>query len=200
MRSAAAFALALLLASCGAGEAEPEAQPATTPTATAAEPAAETPAGPAVALDIGGLRLVDPGSGKTTALSFGMPRSTVDAIVAKATGQTAELSHLGECPAGPMDFSAFGALKLHFMDGEFVGWSLDEGLPRLTTMDGIGIGSTRREVEAARTIAMVEGSTLGAEFTLTPSSGESNLSGIFDGDRESAKVQVLWAGIACNFR
>ena len=196
MRAAALLVSALILAGCGEKAQKPVDAPAGGITAAPSPTAAVLVA----ALDLDGLRLVDPASGKTRPLAFGLPRSTVEQAVAKATGITPKPSSLGECPAGPLDFAQFGPLTLNYLDGTFAGWSLRAGELDFSTMDGIGIGSTRSEVESSRTIEAVKDSTLGYEFFVGPSSAETTMSMIFDGADREAKIENLWAGVACNFR
>ncbi len=195
MRAAAVLA-ALLLAACGEQARDRPAEP---DKAAAAAPEAAT-AGLVVALDAEGLRLVDPRSGSATPLAFELDRDLVVRAVGRASGIAPQISSMAECLAGPMDFARFGSLTVNFATGSFAGWSLQPGEPAFTTMDGIGVGTTRNEVEASRTIAPVVDSTLGYEFTTVPGSADRSISMIFDGPGPEAKVETLWAGLACNFR
>ena len=83
-------------------------------------------------------------------------------------------------------------------DGRFVGWSVSRGAADgsnvgLATMAGIGIGSARRELEAAYT-ADIRKTTLGQEF------GAGDIFGLLDGTGPSARINAMWAGEICNFR
>jgi hypothetical protein len=60
----------------------------------------------------------------------------------------------------------------------------------LTTVSGIGLGSTRAELEAAYD-AEVAPSSLGIEFHA------GGLAGLLDSSRPDARVVSLWAGLAC---
>ncbi len=80
---------------------------------------------------------------------------------------------------------------------QFVGWSLNPGRgagPAPTTMAGVGLCSTRAEVESAYVIK-VKKSSLGHEFSTT-----SGLYGLFDGAGPQAKVSAMWSGTSCVFR
>lgn len=193
----------LLLAACGSAEDAPEQAATTGAPVTAEEPvAASDPAAepssdtgttieaPVPALDGEGLRMVAP-SGSTRLLAFGMGRTLVENAVARALGQGGTKSRIGECGAGPMEFSKLGGLKLNFQNDKFIGWSLQPPAT-LTTIDGIGIGRTKAEIENSRTLAMVEGSTLGEEFSI------GGIGGFLDG--EGGTVSMLYAGTQCFFR
>ena len=65
--------------------------------------------------------------------------------------------------------------------------------PGLTTADGIGIGSTRVELEASREVE-VEATTLGTEFSA------GGLGGLFASPEPAAEIVSLWAGLTCHFR
>jgi hypothetical protein len=61
------------------------------------------------------------------------------------------------------------------------------------TTAGIGIGSTRRELDAAYQAEVAE-STLGQEFT----AGE--IGGLLTSAAPDGRVEALWAGMTCHFR
>lgn len=186
----------LALVSCNASEPVPE----DTPAPTASETAAGTDDGegeivtsdarPIPALDGEGLRMVIP-SGATRLLAFGMPRKTVEDAIVRSLGKAGTQGTLEECGAGPIEFSRVDGLTLNFQDGAFIGWMLQPPSP-LTTLDGIGIGTTRSQAEASRRISMIPDSTLGAEFDA------GGIGGFFDG--EGGTVSLLYAGTQCFFR
>lgn len=66
----------------------------------------------------------------------------------------------------------------------------DSRAPALTTASGIGIGSTRADLESAYA-ARVARSTLGAEFSA------GGLAGLLASERPDAPIINLWAGEAC---
>ena len=193
-------ALAALAAACSSEPAaesnQPEALPANI-TVQSAEPAAGSApaaqAAPALAIESSGLRLFDRASGSARPLPFGTPQAAV--MTALAGLGTAEINKLDECGAGPLDGASWPAgPTLYFQDGKFVGWAVGgPGREALTTASGIGIGSTRAELEAAYKTEVFD-SSLGTEFA----AGE--LFGILEGDGANAKITNLWAGTSCNMR
>lgn len=200
MRLTLAFAV-LLLAGCGEPASDEVAPPESPIQETAAEPAipqAEPAEGatvvsdarPIPALDSEGLRMVIP-TGATRLIPFGSGRRVVENAIGRAFGRGGTRSSSDECGAGPMEFSSIDGLTLNFQADRFVGWSLDAPSP-LTTIDGVGIGSTRAEIEQDRTVTLVEDSTLGAEFRA------GGIGGFFDG--EGGRANMLYAGTQCFFR
>ena len=182
------------------------------PPPAASPPAAPTMAeAPALAIDGEGLRLFNPANGAARPLPFGTARSIV--LTALAGRGVPDLGTQTECGAGPLDFATWrDGLKLYFQADKFTGWAIDRGatravttpravtIPRtvtaprtLTTVSGIGLGSSRAELDAAYAIAVVQ-STLGTEFTA------GGLAGLLDGPGPRAKITNLWAGTSCNFR
>lgn len=160
---------------------------------------------PPVSLDGEGLRLVDPDSGATRPLSFGVPLDQLKLVTEKLKGP-AEAGRAEECGAGPLAYLSWkDGLTLYALDGLFAGWALDAAdspaakgkdgkpLPRLTTISGIGIGSTRAQLLDVYD-AKIEQTTLGTEFNA------AGLSGILDGTGAKAKVTNLWSGVNCVFR
>lgn len=201
-RHALALSAVLVLAACGKPAEEAAAPPAATPAAPAAPAAAAAPATPAtaavaIALDAEGLRLVNTDSGATRLLAFGATRAEAVEILTRAHGGVAgKASRNEECGEGPVDFVAWDdGLSALFQDDRFVGWSVGSGGSEgLTTMSGVGIGSTRAELLSAYGGATIEESTLGQEFN----AGE--LYGILDGAGAAAKIDAIWAGTSCVFR
>ena len=171
--------------------------------AKSSAPAATTPAAvngvraendnPALAVEAEGLRLFDKQSGSARAIPFGTPRDDVLKMLAfhgkPKTGTN------GECGAGPLDFANWSdGLGLFFQDGKFVGWNLNaSGNIAITTASGIGIGSSRADLDSAY-VAQITETTLGTEFA----AGE--LFGLLDGKGRSAKITNMWGGVSCNFR
>lgn len=167
---------------------------------------------PVVSLDGEGLRLVDPKSGATRPLGFGVPEEQLKLVAEKLKGP-AQVGRAEECGAGPLAYLRWDdGLTLYSLDGLFAGWSLDEtgaavpakapakdaakGAPpaaKLTTISGIGIGSTRAQLLDVYD-AKIEQTTLGTEFNA------AGLSGILDGTGGKARVTNLWSGVNCVFR
>lgn len=163
---------------------------------------------PVISLDGEGLRLVDPKSGATRPLAFGIDEAQLKLVAERLKGP-AKAGRNTECGAGPMAYLSWNdGLTLYSLDGLFAGWALDErGAPsppakaaakgeppaRLTTISGIGIGSTRAQLLEVYD-AKIEQTTLGTEFNT------AGLSGILDGTSGTAKVTNLWSGVNCVFR
>ena len=159
--------------------------------------AAEPVAAPKIALDGEGLRFVGQ-TGTTRLIAFGTPRALIEKAAAAALGSEGKRGALEECGAGPMQFTTFAGLKLNFRDDEFLGWTAENDT-KLTTMDGIGPGTRRSEVEAARTLTMTPDSTLGAEFSLGDPEQHA-IGGFFESSDKAASVASLYAGLTCFFR
>lgn len=160
---------------------------------------------PVMSLDGEGLRLIDPDSGATRPLAFGVPLEQLTLVTEKLKGP-AEKGRAEECGAGPLAYLRWDdGLTLYALDGLFAGWALDETgapepkasqakpAPRLTTISGVGIGSTRAQLLDVYD-AKIEQTTLGTEFNA------AGLSGILDGTGAKAKVTNLWSGVNCVFR
>ena len=203
VRLPAGLSLALGLVACGA-PAEPPAGsemavPAAAPAAeapVAAKPAPTAAAKAQIALDGEGLRLVDSESGAARALPFGSPAASALETLTRVQGAPPKRSTNPDCGAGSLEFARWDdGLSIVLQDGRFTGWSVNAPVagPPLTTMSGVGLGSTRRELEAAYSVT-VETTTLGQEF----SAGE--LTGLLASDAADARITDLWAGTSCVFR
>ena len=155
---------------------------------------AEKPVEPRLLLDGGGLVLEDQ-AGSARKIAFGSSASAAVAAASEIYGRPLSVEMLEECGAGPLQVSRFGELTIAAQDGKFAGWSLDDRdkPPLPTTASGIGIGSSRQELEKAYSVEMFE-STLGQEFTA------NGLAGLLDGKAGSAKITNLWAGATCIMR
>lgn len=167
------------------------APPGQTPAESAA-PAAQQ--APALAIEGEGLRLFNPVNGSARPIPFGTPRQATLAAVA-FRGAPSDTGALDECSAGRLDTASWrDGLTLYFQDEKFVGWALG-GTAKgdLTTASGIGLGSTRAELENAYSAKIFE-STLGTEFTA------GDIFGILEGKRATATITNLWAGASCNMR
>ncbi len=148
-----------------------------------------------IALSGEGLRLVGDQTGSTNALEFGTEMALVEGVVTNILGTPLESYMNEECGAGPQMITQWpGGLSLHAAGGEFIGWSVSPDTDAtLTTMAGLGVGSTRSELESAYTVEVRE-SSLGTEFST------GDLFGILSSAEPDATVDYLWAGTTCNFR
>ena len=196
-RTAFALAAALLAVAACDRNATPApvepAAPASTPAAAAEEEAGPIVSTGGLAIEAEGLRLFD-ATGAARAIPFGTPQATAIAAVAASVGGAApEVTTNAECGAGPTQFATFSnGLQLLFQNDQFQGWFVDKA--GVTTVDGMGVGSTRASIEDSRTIEMQEDSTLGAEF----SSGD--LGGFLTDATPQGAVTGLYAGLTCFFR
>lgn len=173
-----------------------ETAPAAVPTVTAPVVAQKETAlkeNPAFAIEAEGLRLFDKQTGSARAIAFGAPRENVLSMLAFLGKPETGIN--GECGAGALDYANWpNGLGLYFQKGKFAGWNLNErGKGVVTTASGIGIGSSRTDLEAAYAVDISE-TTLGTEFA----AGE--LFGLLDGKGETARITNMWGGVSCNFR
>lgn len=156
------------------------------------------------------LQLVDQISGSSNELPYGTPENQLTEIIINATQSKVVSNGINtECGAGPLKMVAWSnGLTLVFQENNtksddpkidwlFQGWYIDgtkEGANKLTTMAGIGIGSTLAEMQSAYEID-VKKTSLGQEFSTA-----SGFFGILDGTGKDAKITHLWSGVSCNFR
>jgi hypothetical protein len=148
-----------------------------------------------------GLRLVDSRTGSARPLDFGSPRAQVIQTLTALEGETATGSVSPDCGEGLQESLEWRTgLITWFQSDEFVGWSLNERngsrpalLHRVTTMGGVGLGSTRAEMEEVY-VTTIEDTSLGVEFST------GGFHGILESRRMDAEVTNLWAGMTCIFR
>lgn len=156
-----------------------------------------------LALSANTLQIVNPENGSTREIAFGMPFDQTLTIVEKILNTEPTASINSECGAGPLRFATWdNGLTLLFKEknGEwlFAGWEANKPKnpqSKLSTMAGIGIGSTRKEMESVYVIKVMK-TSLGYEF----STKAEDFFGIFDGPNKDAKITNLWSGLSCNFR
>ena len=186
--------LCLILAACKDNTPAPAAAPpaASQPSLQSqahVDNAAET-AALKLALDSEGLRIVNTVSGASRLVPFGTSRA--DLVKAVSAAQKAQPLLQGDnltCRAAYATWPS--GLTAFFSKDRFAGWSALHADPTLVTASGIGVGSSRAELEGAYKI-LVTASTLGSEFTA------GGLAGLLDSVRPDAKVTALWAGMTCN--
>ena len=126
------------------------------------------------------------------AVPFGSMRAATEATLANVLGDVSERGENAECGEGPMQTTSYRGIVLYFQDDEFVGYTAREPyVPEIT----------RADMLADPAVTRIEDSTLGDEFMIGQESTDA-ISGIFagDGTDEDAPVEVLWAGMTCNFR
>lgn len=157
----------------------------------------------ALALEAGGVRLVTLASGSTRPVGFGATAAEANAAVALTQGQRGQEAQLSDCSAvesGRLIHTSWPENGLDIATdpatGRFVGWNVSR--PGLATMNGIGVGTTRADLERAFTVEMVTDSSLEHEFQI--GDGEYGLSGLLDGPGPNARVIVMWSGTVCQHR
>lgn len=157
-----------------------------------------------VALTSNALQLVDQQTGSTKEIPLGMPLEQMITLLNKVFSR--KVSNVGvntECGVGPLKMASWSnGLTVAFQqkkggDWLFAGWSV--GAPasnshKPTTMAGIGIGSTRAELESAYVIKGIK-TSLGQEFSTS-----AGLYGILDGTGPKARITSMWSGVSCVFR
>ncbi|MEX0270643.1 hypothetical protein AB3R30_15985 [Leptolyngbyaceae cyanobacterium UHCC 1019] len=150
-----------------------------------------------LALDSQGLRVVNASTGATRAIAFGTKEADVISILTNLRGKPRDRGVNQECGAGPLSFARWAdGLSLQFNKGRFAGWSIDgrsKGANKLTTISGIGTGSTRTQLNKAYTVKVSQ-STLGTEFSA------GSLGGLLSGRKPTDRVTSLWSGTTCFFR
>ena len=183
MRIALVLLPALALAACSAqDEAE---EPTAAQVAEAPEP------GPKDMLDLQATGLTVPAQDgdETMEVPFGSQRAAAEATLAGVLGEATERVENSECGAGPMQLTSYEGMVLHFQDGQFVGYTARAPyVPELS----------REDMLADPAVQMMDGSTLGEEFTI--GSGDALISGLFDGAGAQAGITTMWAGATCIFR
>lgn len=156
------------------------------------------------------LQIINKETGSTSEISFGKPFDQMIEIVnSTLQSKPKSIGINGECGAGPLKMATWNnGLTIIFQKKEsesktpesnwqFEGWfvgSNSKNSKEISTMAGIGIGSTRAEMESAYVLS-VSKTSLGYEFSTS-----SGLFGIFDGPNKQAKITNLWSGLSCNFR
>ena len=143
--------------------------------------------------DPDGLCVFLPPNGAARPLAFGNPQADVLASVERLRGDAVEGTNQ-DCGAGPVQYANWkDGLSLVFQKGSFVGWSLDSrSKSRIATADGIGIGTTRAQLDDAIGPPLeVRQTSLGNEF----SAGQYH--GLFDGLEAKARITDMWAGVSC---
>ena len=161
-----------------------------------AVPAAEL-TGMALALSGEGILVVDQQSGNTQTIPFETDLETSQTAVSAALGDPENTSENDECGAGPKSFVTWSnGFTINAMEDQFVGWSLNENTAsgNLTTVAGVGLGSTLEELEENYDVGVIE-SSLGTEFNAA-----NSLFGLLSANDPDGVITNLWAGVACNFR
>ena len=175
-------AAALLGACSSGGDGDGAATEATT--TTAARGAATTD--PAI-------RIV-PAPGRLTvggnALPFGAPDFQVSSFLERALGEPTEEEPDQACDAGELDVIRWPSLTVYVGDEGFAGWYTDDDAH--TTDQGIAVGASASELQAAYPAGATTESTLGTEFFFDAGE-DKGLSALL----EDGTVTTLWSGATC---
>lgn len=156
------------------------------------------------------LQIINKNTGSTSEISFGKPFDQMIEIINNVLQSKPKTIGINsECGAGPLKMASWNnGLTVVFQNKksesktpetnwQFAGWfvgSNSKNSKEISTMAGIGIGSTRSEMESAYVLS-VSKTSLGYEFSTS-----SGLFGIFDGPNKEGKITSLWSGLSCNFR
>lgn len=141
-----------------------------------------------VALEGEGLRIFLVPSGSSRPIPFGTPAETAVERLSRVLGEPPQQQ--GENLDCGASYSAWSSgLTIWVARGEMVGWSVARQSD-LTTASGIGMGSTRSDLEAAYRAEVFQ-STLGVEFNA------GGLAGLLESQRPDATILNLWAGVVC---
>jgi hypothetical protein len=156
------------------------------------------------------LQVINKNTGSTSEIPFGKPFDQMIEIITNVLqSKPKNIGINSECGAGPLKMVSWNnGLTIVFQNKksesktsetnwQFAGWfvgSNSKNSKEISTMAGIGIGSTRSEMESAYVLS-VSKTSLGYEFSTS-----SGLFGIFDGPNKEAKITSLWSGLSCNFR
>lgn len=159
-----------------------------------------------LALTSNALQIVDGITGSTKEVPFGMTSDKLVPIVTNMLHSSPLSDGVNsECGAGPLKMVLWtNGLSLVFQETKkgngnwlFAGWFAGKPTTtgdRLMTMAGIGVGSSRKELESAYVIK-VNKTTLGVEFSVN-----SGFYGLLSGDGKQATIEAMWSGASCNFR
>lgn len=141
-----------------------------------------------LALEGEGLRAFLASTGSARPLPFGTP--SADALAFLSAVLRTEPVEQGvnvDCAAEYATWE--NGLTAWFALERFAGWSVGRGSP-LTTVDGIGLGATRSELEDAYD-PVITRSSLGEEFAA------GGLAGLLESSAPDARIQHLWSGHTC---
>lgn len=150
----------------------------------------------ALAIATDGLQIITVQTGSIRTIPFETEGDRTIQIVTKVLGNPTETVDANECPAGPMTVTTWpNGLAINTTDQKFMGWNVRpmSANPELTTVAGVGIGTTVKDLKAVYGVEIFE-SSLGTEFNV------GSLSGILSADQPDGTITHLWAGVNCIFR
>ncbi len=218
-RTSLLLALPLLLAGCGGSVGTsglPTVSPTASPTVSASASASASPmpsaapspsavpatvlspspaptaATPVLVLEPDGLG-VQVGSSSVRHFAFATTKAgDISATVERVRG-LGDVDALPDCGQGPRSAYTTHGLTLLF-DGEtWTGWSLQAGVPALSSADGVRRGLTWTALKKIRPKAMRSEESLGDEFY----ESDTAINGFLSGSRDTDTVTSLYAGETC---
>jgi hypothetical protein len=145
--------------------------------------------GAVLAVDGEGLRIFLLPSGASRPLPFGTAADETRRVIASVLGGSPPETRLNEdCRLAIATWD--GGLTLSFSGDRFVGWFIGSADGRLATASGVGVGSTRSELDDSYAVDVFT-SSLGTEFSA------GGMAGILLSPEPDARVTHLWAGENC---
>ncbi len=124
-------------------------------------------------------------------IGFGSAQHSVIELISEASQEGPEYQELlSDCGPGALEVVGWNdGFSAYFQDQRFVGWTaIDQ-----RTAEGIGFGSSRKELLAAYD-ARIEKSSLGIEFEA------GGISGVLESSANDAQINGIWAGLTCLMR
>jgi hypothetical protein len=163
----------------------------TSSVATTATPktVAVGPTKPVVTLQAGGLVFNLDGAAISRTFTS-TSRADVRSALVRAFGDPVKEEDQ-ECGSGPVHSMRWSAITAYTANGSFVGWFVGPGAtPKLSTTDGIALGTTLAQLRKVQPSVKVTKTSLGDEWsvgtdlggTLTSSSSTGTINAIFSGD------------------
>lgn len=187
MRAVVALISTLLLGACAGGTFGADAVRDPVDASSSSVDSAHLPF--VLALEGEGLRAFDAVTGSSRPIPFGTPRADVLNILQTSQGNPPQ--EQGENLDCNLTYATWAdGLTVSFAQDRFVGWFVRAGSGAWTTASGIGVGSTRAELESVYQV-QVQATSLGTEFAI----GE--MGGTLDSSGADARVIHLWAGQVC---
>jgi hypothetical protein len=144
-----------------------------------------------LALEGEGLRVFDAPSGNAQPIALGTGKTETLGLLEKVIGNPPLKQ--GENPdCGATNAVWSNGLVTWFQANRLVGWSVSLDLKSsLRTADGIGLGTTRAELDNSGTVVKVFDSSLGTEFSA------GDMAGLLNSPNKDGIVTNLWAGQVC---
>lgn len=145
-----------------------------------------------------GLQLID--GARITQLPFGTGKDEVFTFLEEVLGASPTVTESSPECGNQADEQLLwpGQLSVDIRDDQMISWQLAQGSP-ITTVSGVGLGSTRAEVESSIVI-MVDETSLGTEFATEGTGEGGGMGGLLTGPEPTGTVTELWAGEICVFR